>query len=69
MFLCATGTHPLGSLGERLPLPGQHGPVAPGRGSSPGELGTLSWLQGGENATLQIPDNPPEMLQEISDRD
>jgi hypothetical protein len=62
-FLCATGTHLLGSPGERLPLLDQHSLVVPGRGSPPGGLGTLSQQQGGENTILQIPDGPSEMLQ------
>jgi hypothetical protein len=54
---------------KRAPSPDQHGPVAPGRGSPPGRLGTLNQWQGDKNTTLQISGGPPEMLLEGSDRD
>jgi hypothetical protein len=50
-------THLLGWPGERLPPPDQHGPVAPC--CPPGRPGMLRWWQGGENPTLQIPNDVP----------
>jgi hypothetical protein len=51
-----------GSLGVKFPPPDPHGLVVHGRGGPPGGLGTLSQQEGGENTTLQIPDDAPRNI-------